>query len=54
MPDRTYLQFHNVHIENYNLAAYYNRQLRGKAGVAIFVHNSPYFPNIDIVKHCEE
>jgi len=43
-----YSQLNNVHIENYNLGAYYYRQLREKGGVAIFVHN------IDIVKHCEK
>ena len=44
----------NVHIENYNLGAYYCRQLCEKHGVAIFVHNSLCFWNTDIVKHCEE
>jgi hypothetical protein len=41
-------------IENYNLGAYYCRQLYEEGGVAIFVHNSPYFSHIDIGKHCEE
>ena len=49
-----YPQLNNVHIENYNLAAYYCRQLCEKGGVAIFVHNSLCFSNIGIVKHCEE
>jgi len=35
-------QLNNVHIENYNLGAYYCRQLREKGVVAIFVHNSLY------------
>jgi len=43
-----------VHIENYNLGAYYCRQLCEKGGVAIFVHNSLHFLNTDINKHCEE
>ena len=49
-----YLQLEKVHIENYNLGAHYCRQLCEKGGVAIFVHNSQCFSNIDIVKHCEE
>jgi len=44
----------NVDIENYNLRAYYHRQLYEEGGVVIFVHNSLYFSNTDIVKHCEE
>ena len=48
-----YSQLNNVHIENYNVGAYYYRQLHEKSGVAIFVHNSVCFSNIDIVKHCE-
>jgi hypothetical protein len=44
----------NVHIENYNLGDYYCRQVCEKGGVAVFVHNSLCFSNIDIVKHCEE
>ena len=43
-----------VHIQNYNLGAYYCRQLCEKGGVAIFVHNSLHFLNNDIDKHCEE
>ena len=46
-------QLNNIHIENYNLGAYYSRQLCQKDGVVIFVHNSLYFSNIDTVKHCE-
>jgi len=49
-----YLQLNNVHIENYNLGAIYCRQLCEKGDVAIVVHNSLCFSNIDIVKHCEE
>jgi hypothetical protein len=41
-------------MENYNLGANYCRQLRETGGVAIFVHNSPYSSNTDIVQHCEE
>jgi len=43
-----------VHTENYNLGAYYCRQLCDKGGVAIFVHNSPCFSITDIIKHSEE
>jgi hypothetical protein len=43
----------NGDIENYNFAAYYCRELYEEGGVAIFVHNSLYFSNIHIVKHCE-
>jgi len=43
-----------VHIENYNLGAHYCRQLCEKCGVAIFVHNSLSFSNIDNAEHCEE
>ena len=35
-----YSQLKNVHIENYNLGAYYCRQLRQKGGAAVFVCNS--------------
>jgi len=49
-----YSQLNNVHIENYNLGAYYCRKLREKGGVTIFVHNSLYLSNIDIVKHCDK
>ena len=49
-----YSQLNNVHIKNYNLGAYCCRQLCEKGGVAIFVHNSLCFSNINIVKHCEE
>jgi len=42
-----------VDIENYNLGAYYCRQLCDKGGVAIFIHNSLCFSIIDI-KHSEE
>jgi len=49
-----YSQLNNVYIENYNLGAYYCRQLCEKGGVAVFFHNSLCFSNIDIVKHCEE
>ena len=49
-----YLQLEKVHIENYNLGAHYCRQLREKGGVAIFVHNSLRFSNIDIAQHCKE
>lgn len=44
----------NVHIGNYNLGAYYCRQLCDKGGLAIFVHNSPCFSNADVTKHREE
>jgi hypothetical protein len=43
-----------VHTENYNLGAYYCRQLCEKGGVAIFVLNSLHFLNTDIDKHCVE
>jgi hypothetical protein len=43
-----------VHIENYNLGAHYCRQLREKGGVAIFVHDSLSFSNIDMAQHCKE
>jgi len=36
------------------IITYYCRQLYERGGVAIFVHNSLYFSNTDIVKHCEE
>jgi len=49
-----YLQLEKVHIENYNLGANYCRQLREEGGVAILVHNSPGFSNIDIAQHCKE
>jgi len=38
-----------VHIQNYNLGAYYCRQLCEKGGVAIFVHNSLHFLNIVLI-----
>jgi len=43
-----------VHIQNYNLGAYYCRHICEKSGVAIFVHNSLHFLHTDIYKHCEE
>ena len=49
-----YLRLNTVHIENYNLGACNCRQLRELCGAAGFVHNSLYFSNIDIVKHCAE
>jgi hypothetical protein len=49
-----YLHLEKVHIKNNNLGAHYCRQLREKGGVAIFVHNSLGFSNIDIVEYCKE
>jgi len=49
-----YLQLEKFHIENYNLGAHYCRQQREKGGVAIFVHNSLGFTNIDISQHCKD
>jgi exonuclease III len=49
-----YLQIEKAHIENYNLGAHYCRKLHEKGGVAIFVHNSLRFSNIDIAQHCKE
>ena len=43
----------NVDIENYNLRAYYCRQLYEEGGVDVFLHNSLYFSKI-YIKHCEE
>jgi len=37
----------------YNLGAHYCRQQCEKVGVAIFVHNSLGFTNIDIAQHCK-
>ena len=57
MPDRTspkVLTIGKVHTENYNLGAHYCRQLHEEGGVAIFVHNSLRFSNIDIAQHCKE
>jgi hypothetical protein len=42
------------HIENYKLGAHYCRQQREKGEVAIFIHNSLAFSNIDIVQHCND
>jgi hypothetical protein len=49
-----YSQLEKIHIEGYKLGAHFCRQIREKGGVAIFVHNSLGFSNIDIVKHCKE
>jgi len=49
-----YLQLEKFHIANYNLGAHYCRQQCEKSGVAIFVHNSLGFTNIDIAQHCKE
>ena len=49
-----YEQIEKVHTENYNLGAHYCRHIREKGGVAIFVHNSLCFSNIDIAQHCKE
>jgi len=49
-----YLQLEKFHIENYNLVAHYCRQQCEKGGVAIFVHNSLGFTNIDIAQHCKD
>jgi len=49
-----YSEMNKVHTENYNLWAYYCRQLCEKGGVTIFVHYSLHFLNIDIDKHCVE
>ena len=49
-----YLQLGMVRIENYNLGTHYCRQLREKGGVAIFVHNSLGFSNINIAQHCKD
>jgi exonuclease III len=49
-----YLQLEKVHIENYKLGAHYCRQICEKGGVAIFVHNSLDFSNIDINQHCKQ
>ena len=46
-----YLQLKKFHIANYNLGAHYCRQQCEKGGVAIFVHNSLRFTNIDITQH---
>jgi hypothetical protein len=43
-----------VHIQGYQLEAHFCRQIQEKGGVAIFVHYSLGFSNIDIVKHCKE
>jgi len=48
-----YSQLNPFPIEHCNLGAYSCSQLREKGGVAIFVHNSLYFSNNDMVKHCE-
>jgi exonuclease III len=48
------LQLRKTHIENYKLGAHYCRQTREKGGVAIFVHNTLEFTNIDISQHCKE
>ena len=49
-----YSQLEKVYIEGYKLGAHSCRQTWEKGGVAIFVHNSLGFLNIDIVKHCKE
>ena len=49
-----YSQLEKVHNDGYKLGANFCRQIREKGGVAIFVHNSLSFLNIDIVKHCKE
>jgi hypothetical protein len=41
-------------IGNYKLGAHYCRQQWEKGGIAIFVHNSLDFSNIDTVQHCED
>jgi hypothetical protein len=49
-----HVQLERFHIGNYKLGAHYCRQQREKGGVAIFVHNSPIFSNIDIVQCCKD
>ena len=49
-----YLQLEKFHIENYNLGAHYYRQQCEKGGVAIFVHSSLGFTNINIAQHCKD
>jgi len=41
-------------LENYNLGAHYCRQQCEKGGVAVFVHNSLGFTNIDIAQHSKD
>ena len=47
-----HVQLEKLHIWKYKLSAHYCRQQRGKGGVAIFVHNSLVFSNIDTEQHC--
>jgi hypothetical protein len=43
-----------VHIEGYKLGTQFCIHIHEKGGVAIYVHKSIGFQNIDIVKHCVE
>jgi len=47
-------QLEKFHVENYNLGAHYCRQQCEKGGVAIFVHNSLRFTNINIAQHSKD
>jgi hypothetical protein len=44
----------SILIENYNLGAYYCREQYEKGGVAIYVHKSIQYSNIDIVKYSKD
>jgi hypothetical protein len=49
-----YSQLNVVHIENYNLGAYYCRRPRDKGGVDVVVRSSLCFSSIVIIKHSVE
>ena len=49
-----YLQLEKFHIEEYNLGAHYCRKQCEEGGVAIFVHNSLGFTNVEIAQHCKD
>jgi len=48
------MEINYVNIENYALGAKFCRALYKKGGVAIYVHNSLKFKNIDLSKYCKE
>ena len=51
---QNYLELKHVCLENYNLGAKYCRLLHGKRGVAIYVHDSLRFININLMNNCIE
>jgi len=47
-------QIKNISMEKYNLGAFYCRNQHEKGGVAIYIHKSMQYSNIDTGKYCKE